>query len=436
MRRRIFVLAILGAAVLLAFGSSGRAASAKLARKIIEYINTDAGSDREAVAKQAILDMKPKPEDIAEAFSGRKLKKYKQIEIEEVDVPGTEKYYSIIIPRGYNGRKKFPMVVCLHGGGSTSGKGYEGWWWVHGQLQDYLVMAPTVGQSHWWKPQEKKILLREIRHALLNFAVDPDRVCRGGFPTGGAGTGAIGRRHPHHCAALGPAAGAPRGETGADMDTRLFENLTNTYMLIQHGSKDNPEVSRLAEHRLKKIPGMKDRFKYIEYEGVGHEHPMGKKIEYKSIMDGKRKSLTQAQDAADFAKFIKKKKRTPLPKEVIFITKGPNDLESYWFDVEAATYVARVEARAEGNEIRLTTKNIAAITVYLHPKLVDMGKQVKIIIDKKEVFRGIPQKSIETALETLKRDCDASRVFLWKKRFDLTSGGEKEKPDGEKKNSG
>jgi hypothetical protein len=172
---------------------------------------------------------------------------------------------------------------------------------------------------------------------------------------------------------------------------------------------------------------MKGRFKYIEHEGVGHTHPMGKEVEITSLKDGKKKRMQQAVDAANLTAFIKGKKREPLPKKFVFITKGQNDLQSYWVDVEAEQYPARVEGEIKGAEIEIKAENMTAVTVYLGDGLVDMEKEVKISINGGEMFAGVPEISVETALQTLKRDCDSSRVFPWKKRFEVPEEGKKEK---------
>ncbi|MHC4661379.1 MAG: carboxylesterase family protein [Planctomycetota bacterium] len=430
MKNRFLFATVLGGMLILHAVMDTHAASSSLGKLLVKYLGAAPGSAEETEARDAILKKSPKTADIVKAFEKRKLEKHKPKQLPQVDVPETGKYFSIIIPKGYNGKKKFPMVVCLHGGGNPNGVGYEAWWWAHGRMTKHLVMAPTSGSSSWWAPAPKKIVLQEIRHALLNFAIDPDRIFLVGFSNGGAGVWAIGMRHPHHFAALGPCAGSLHSETqGSTPDLEIFENLTNTYVLIQHGSNDrvmNPRNSRRASEELGKISKMKGRFKYIEHEGVGHTHPMGREIEITSLKDGKKKRLQQAVDAANVTAFIKNKKRDPLPKEFIFITKGPNDLESYWVDVEAKEYPARVEGKVKGNDVTLTVKDVAAVTVYLHPDLVNMEKSVTITINGKEEFNGVPEESIETALETLKRDCDSSRVFPWKKRFEVSEGEKKE----------
>ncbi len=65
----------------------------------------------------------------------------------------------------------------------------------------------------------------------------------------------------------------------------------------------------------------------------------------------------------------------------------------------------------EGNKIEVTTENVAKYTIYLHDKLVDMGKPVEVYTNGKLSFSGIVQRSLKTMLEDVAAYNDRGRIY-------------------------
>ena len=139
----------------------------------------------------------------------------------DIEVPVLPKeapvHYFIQLPRDYNPYRRYPMVVTLHGAGTTAEQQVD-WWagdWVKkdrsGQAAraGYIVLAPQWAAEHQetynYTAREHALVLGCYRDACRRFAVDTDRVFLSGHSMGGdaawdMGLGPsrpLGRRDPH-----------------------------------------------------------------------------------------------------------------------------------------------------------------------------------------------------------------------------------------------
>jgi hypothetical protein len=63
------------------------------------------------------------------------------------------------------------------------------------------------------------------------------------------------------------------------------------------------------------------------------------------------------------------------------------------------------------NRIRITSEFTRRLRVYLHPKMVDFARPVKIVANGKTVFRGKVRPSLRTMLELVREFDDRGRIF-------------------------
>lgn len=76
---------------------------------------------------------------------------------------------------------------------------------------------------------------------------------------------------------------------------------------------------------------------------------------------------------------------------------------------------AMIDAVNEGNNrIVVTTKNVARLTVWLHPRMVDTARPVTIVLDGKTRFEGRLKPSLLTALESYRRKDDWGLIYPMK----------------------
>ena len=65
----------------------------------------------------------------------------------------------------------------------------------------------------------------------------------------------------------------------------------------------------------------------------------------------------------------------------------------------------------DGNRIELTTKHVAKLRVFLHPRMVDLQKPVTITANGKQVFSGLVAPDLGMMLELVREFADRGRVF-------------------------
>jgi hypothetical protein len=67
-----------------------------------------------------------------------------------------------------------------------------------------------------------------------------------------------------------------------------------------------------------------------------------------------------------------------------------------------------------GNQIELTTQNAARLTVWLHPRMIDVARPVSIVVNGETRFAGKLTPSLVTALESFERRRDWGMVYPMK----------------------
>lgn len=129
--------------------------------------------------------------------------------------------YALYVPRSYDHRRAWPLILFLHGRGEC---GSDGSRQLHVGLGPellaqpdrwpYLVLFPQKpAKDDEWE-QHEAALLAMLDEVSGRYNVDPNRVLLTGLSQGGHGTWVLGARHPERWAALVPVcgyAGAPIG---------------------------------------------------------------------------------------------------------------------------------------------------------------------------------------------------------------------------------
>lgn len=176
------------------------------------------------------------------------------------------KYY-LYTPENYDPKRKYPLVVLLHGV-SRHMRGGE------------YILAPTIQQKHpsfilvpiapkmlvWGSPEQAGafeavgLAMDAIEKTEERFSIDPNRIYVSGYSMGGTGTFAMLEDYPRTFAAAVALCGTWNPERA-----HLFPD--DVPIFAAHGSEDNPEMS------LRMISALKAAGKnayYREYPGVGH----------------------------------------------------------------------------------------------------------------------------------------------------------------------
>jgi hypothetical protein len=328
-----------------------------------------------------------------------------------VDVNGEKMSYALYVPGSYDFRKAYPLILCLHGMGFSGDSYLERW---EGRLGDGFILAcPTMEDGAWWTSTAEALVMAVLREVASRYHVDPDRVMLTGMSNGGIGTYLIGMMHADLFAAVSPmAAGIPK---------EIFpflENFRHTGVYIIHGAKDQVMPVSLSRDIYAYFKKLGYPVVYREHDRV---HPMAgghffPKEEVPALVD-----------------WFSKQRRDPYPKEVISVRDIDHLDRFYWTkinqlsedvasvlgsieDHQEAERVkrgefARVSARIDGNRIDLETRRVRRITLYLHPRLVDLRKPVAVFADGKKVFEGRIDPDLSVLLREARYRHDPAMLF-------------------------
>jgi predicted peptidase len=189
--------------------------------------------------------------------------------------------YRLFVPGNYDAKKKYPLVLYLHGGGGRGTDNLKQIQGGNGYLIDFftktesqsrypsLVVAPQSPMQEGWIEYDSITPTRQLRlvFELLSdlqrrYSIDSSRLYVSGQSMGGFGTFAIISEHPSVFAAGVPLCG------GGD-DSKVAR-LVRTPIWAFHGEKDeavNVERSRTIVAAIRKAGG---KARYTEYPGADH----------------------------------------------------------------------------------------------------------------------------------------------------------------------
>jgi predicted peptidase len=188
--------------------------------------------------------------------------------------------YRLFVPESYDKRKRYPLVLWLHGGagrgqdnmkqiagGNTSGSHV---WTRPENRSKYpsLVVAPQCPEDEQWATDnaamtgQMRLALEIVDDLQRMFSIDAGRMYVAGQSLGGFGTWAVIAEHPNPFAAAVPVCGGG--------DESKAPRLVHTPIWAFHGEKDEAvsvERSRRMIAAIRKAGGAP---KYTEYRGAGH----------------------------------------------------------------------------------------------------------------------------------------------------------------------
>ncbi|MCG3159178.1 MAG: hypothetical protein JMDDDDMK_00164 [Acidobacteria bacterium] len=205
---------------------------------------------------------------------------------------GNETYrYQVYVPRDWNKKQKWPVILFLHGAGERGDDGFvQTEVGIGGAIRrnvdrfPAIVVMPQCRKGVWWtEAAMQEQALKAFEQSVKEFNGDRDRLYLTGLSMGGYGTWSIASKHPGKFAALAPVCGGIRAPARAPALNAAQDNAPNadpyaetakkigkTPVWIFHGGADPvvpPDESRKMNEALKAAGG---DVKYTEYEKVGH----------------------------------------------------------------------------------------------------------------------------------------------------------------------
>ena len=93
----------------------------------------------------------------------------------------------------------------------------------------------------------------------------------------------------------------------------------------------------------------------------------------------------------------------------------------YWLavDKEAAGKRPEVVVELKGQTIEIVKPGVSKLTIRLNDQMVDMDKEIKVVMKGKELFRGKVARNIKSISQTLREDGDPKAVYFGQLEVDL-----------------
>ena len=177
--------------------------------------------------------------------------------------------YAVFVPEGYDGQRRFPVVLFLHGAGERGEGGVRpaqvGLGPINAQRPGdfpFIAVFPQAQQTWSAESADAKIALAALDEVQQDYAVDPGRVVLTGLSMGGMGTWSIATAHPDRFSALVPICGPGDPEQAEAIKT------IPTWGFV--GDRDRALLVAGMRQMARRLQGLGAPVRYTEYRGVGH----------------------------------------------------------------------------------------------------------------------------------------------------------------------
>ena len=297
--------------------------------------------------------------------------------------------YVVMVPAEYRGDQAYPLVVYLGGG---PGRAVPTAQQVAPAFVDsgYLVLFPQA-DGMWWTDGSTRMLDALLDEVQQAFNVDAERVFIAGLSNGGTGTLHFATRWPHRFAAAAPSMAAELGNGVAS--TARPSSLGPMPILLMHGSSD--PVIQVDEARRNKARIAKESpttpLEFVVLEGRGHD-------------------IWPGTDGGRTLAFFEGKRRAAPPRRVTLESNGPLPARNWWLElVERDGSNARVTASLDTpGEVTIEATHARRLRLLLAPGLVPASRPLRVTVNGRVVFDGLPPSDCDSYLAAASRLHDAN----------------------------
>jgi predicted esterase len=185
-------------------------------------------------------------------------------------VDDTLQPYRFYVPTNYDAKKKWPLVVALHGMGGDENSFFAGY--DNGvirtiaEARGYIVACPKGRQpASMYVGAAERDVIDVIKEMKREFSIDDNRVYLMGHSMGGYGSWSVAVNNPDLFAAIGPIAGG-----GAPVTVAKLKAISNIPWIVVHGDKDPTVPVDESRKMVKAGQALGIKIKYIEVPGGNH----------------------------------------------------------------------------------------------------------------------------------------------------------------------
>lgn len=171
---------------------------------------------------------------------------------------------AVLLPHARPWRGGYPLIVALHGAGST-GRAYMGsfakWHW-----RRRVIIAFPTATGRRWRPADEKFVLETVRVLRRKYRVNWRRIYLIGFSRGGTYTYHYGLKRTSPFRAL-----APIGAGWVPILPTVRKR--GTQICLVHGKNDRLIKARRTRRMWPFLRQLHYRVQMRLLSGVGHKHP-------------------------------------------------------------------------------------------------------------------------------------------------------------------
>ncbi len=211
-----------------------------------------------------------------------------------VAVDGVQYRYQVYVPRDFDPKRKWPVVLALHGGGEYGSDGISITAGTLGQtIRRHPERLPAIvvfAQAHadgtpGWQRQGGEAALKAVDSAVAEFHGDVSRVYLTGLSAGGNGAWFLAFHDPKRFAAMIVACGFVSDFTGlqshlfypaiAGMGPDRYDIVARTLrdlpIWIVHGDADKNVSVEESRHMAAALKALNADVRYTELPGADHQ---------------------------------------------------------------------------------------------------------------------------------------------------------------------
>ncbi len=324
----------------------------------------------------------------------------------DIQVAGYNMSYALYVPKDYDSKKAYPLIVCLHGAGFVGDSYIDRWQPRLGD--DVILVCPTIGNGAWWSPEGEALVMKTLDTILTQYHINTEKIFLTGMSNGGIGVYLIGMFHAQRFAAISPMASGIPEEVFP-----FLKNFSSTGIYIIHGANDQVMPVRLSQEVTAYLKKEKIPFIYREH---GKEHPQA------------GGHFFPREELPALVEWFNAQRRITDPAQLTFVADQVHRAPYYWVEINEtegriadvqksiltneevelvkAGAFASLKAEISENVVKVTTDRINRFTLFFNNRLIDFSKPVRVMANGKKVFEGRFTQSPEFLLQEAKRRSD------------------------------
>ncbi len=206
-----------------------------------------------------------------------------------VTLAGQRFRYQVYVPADYPKRRRWPVILFLHGAGERGTDGLRQTTVglgpairAHPERFPAIVVFPQAPPDSQWVGLPAEVALAALDRTLAELRGDPGRVYLTGISMGGHGAWYLAYRHPERFAAVVPICGwvEERAEFPGSVPVvppdsgpalpALARRLSGMPIWIFHGERDTVVPVGASRDAAAALRAASPGVRYTEYPGLGH----------------------------------------------------------------------------------------------------------------------------------------------------------------------